>query len=343
MATAVFDSETCVRFRTTHGAIAVRNLQAQIEGQLQAMGGRIELSRCPSLIEMFLLRGNLLGRISDYELAAALAEQLVYDAAENGDAFFARARTRATFHRFKDALDDLDSAVRFGTEHIAADGERAAIFQAIGHYDEALAIRRNAAECRAGFETLGALAGLYAERGEISAAERLFDESRDRYRGVSPFPLALLDFQRGHMWMAEDDFHRARTWFDAARRRLPAYASAQGHLAEVEAAVGEIDAAITLLRPLTTSSDDPDYAAQLARILEAAGRAKESCAWRVLAAERYDELVLHHPEAFVDHAAEFWLEAGADPHKALQLARRNLAVRQTPRAYELLSRATAAV
>ena len=93
---------------------------------------------------------------------------------------------------------------------------------------------------------------------------------------------------------------------------------------------------------MAASSDDPDYAAQLARVLDDAGRAKESCAWRKLAAARYDELVDRHPEAFADHAAEFWLTVGADPNKALRLAQMNVEARKTPRAYNLLSRAFSA-
>ena len=91
------------------------------------------------------------------------------------------------------------------------------------------------------------------------------------------------------------------------------------------------------------TSDDPDYAAQLARILSQVGRVEEAHEWRARAAARYDELLARHPEAFADHAAEFWLQAGADPHQALSLATRNLQVRRTPRAYELLSRATSAI
>jgi tetratricopeptide (TPR) repeat protein len=165
LATMASDSKTGVQFRTTHGHIAIRNLQAQIEGQLQVATARSNSFINPGLTEMLLLRGNLLGRIADYEQAAALAEQFVDDAAEHGDAYFVRARTRATFHRFMDALEDLGLAERFGLKQSAADGERAAIFQAIGRYDEALSIREQAAERRADFETLGALAGLYAERG----------------------------------------------------------------------------------------------------------------------------------------------------------------------------------
>ena len=144
-------------------------------------------------------------------------------------------------------------------------------------------------ERRASFESLAALVGLHAERGEIDAAERRYAQSRSQYRGVSPFPLALLDFQMGRMWMDKNRLDEARRSFDAARRRVPAYAQAQGHLAEVEAQLGEIDSAVASLRSLAASSDDPDYAAQLARILGDAGRDGESRHWRRLAAERYDE------------------------------------------------------
>jgi hypothetical protein len=93
---------------------------------------------------------------------------------------------------------------------------------------------------------------------------------------------------------------------------------------------------------VAVSSDDPDYAAQLARILGNAGRARESQQWRRLAAARYDELVATRSEAFADHAAEFWLAAGGNPGKALRLAKMNVEVRKTPRAYGLLAQAVAA-
>jgi tetratricopeptide (TPR) repeat protein len=327
----------------TNGAIAILNLQAQIDGkQLQAAEGRLTVLGRAGMIELITLRGNILGHIADYEQAAELAEELIHDAPVDGQAYFARATTRATFHRFTGALDDLDLAERYGMQLSAVDGERAAVFQAVGRYDEALTIRRKAAECRAGFETLGALGSLYAEYGKITAAERSFVESRKCYRGVSPFPIALLDFQHGRLWMAKGDLHRARSWFDAARRRLPDYAPAQGHLAEVESALGDVENAIARLLPLTASSDDPDYVAQLARILSEVGRDEEACEWRALAAVRYDDLVARHPDAFADHAAEFWLMTGTNAHQALLLARRNLELRPTPRAHELFDRAARA-
>jgi tetratricopeptide (TPR) repeat protein len=328
---------------TTDGTISLLNLQAQIDGlEPDVRRGRASIQSRVGLIELITLRGLILGHIADYERAAEIAEQLVHDVAADAKAFVARARTRAVFHRFTDALDDVDRAERLSRDADTTNRERAAIFQAQGRYDEALAIREEAADRLASFENVAALAGLYAERGEIDLAERLYAESHSLYRGVSPFPLAFLDFQLGLMWMNEGRLDDARTSFDAAQRRVPAYAPAQGHLAEVEAELGEIESAVARLHALAISSDDPDYAAQLARILGDAGRDDESRHWCRLAAARYDELVAGHPEAFADHAAEFWLAEGADPDKALQLARMNIEVRKTPRAYSLLEQAIAA-
>lgn len=55
-----------------------------------------------------------------------------------------------------------------------------------------------------------------------------------------------------------------------------------------------------------------------------------------------DELVASHPEAFADHAAEFWLAAGVDLDKAFRLAKMNVEIRDTPRASTLLAQAVAA-
>ena len=283
----------------------------------------------------------MLGRIADYERAEEIAEQLVRDEPADARAWFARARTRGVFHRFNDALADLDRAEGLSLDAATANSERAAIFQALGRYDDALALREEAAARRASFENLAALVSLHAERGEIEAAERQHAQSCSHYCGVSPFPPALLDFQMGLMWMNENRLDDARRSFDTARRRVPAYAQAQGHLAEVEAQMGEVESAIASLHALAVSSDDPDYAAQLARILADAGRDDESQHWRRKAAARYDELLARRPEAFADHAAEFWLSAG-DPDKALRLARLNLEVRNTPRARRLVGQAVAA-
>lgn len=330
-------------FTTTSGVLALSNLQAQIEGlRVRTDTGLCSVEEQAGLIELVALRGLILGQISDYQWAAKQAEHLVRDFPTEEIAFIARSRTRAIFHQFREALTDLDEAHRLGAERQVVDTERAGIFQALGEYDRAIEILRTT-ERLTDFASLGALAVLYAELGDTTVAEQFFEESQHSYRGVSPIPLALLDFQHGHMWMAQGDLQLARRWFDAAVQLLPSYAPAQGHLAEVEAEFGETESAIKRLISLTTSSDEPDYCAALSRIFLKNGRTEEAEDWRRKAAVRYDDLLSRHPEAFADHAAAFWLDVGSDPHLALSLAKLNLEIRQTPRAKKLFDRANRAL
>ena len=116
------------------------------------------------------------------------------------------------------------------------------------------------------------------------------------------------------MWLAQGDLPRARTVGSSLRIAVcPTTLPRRDTWPRSRLRWVSTDAAVARLRPLTITSDDPDYAAQLARILSEVGRVAEAREWRARAAARYDELLARHPDAFADHAAEFWLEAGADP------------------------------
>jgi tetratricopeptide (TPR) repeat protein len=208
---------------TTAGVIAVGNLEARIDGQVsRAMAGRLTVGERAELVDLIALRGHVLGCIADSERSAALADELASQAPSDARSFLARARMSGVFHRFASALADLDTAADLGGDRLELDAERAAIYQALGRYDEALAIRRLAVDSHADFSALAALVGVYGERGEMDEAERLFRAATRCYRSTSPFPLATMEFQLGQSWMEHDDLRRARAWCDAAasgRRR----------------------------------------------------------------------------------------------------------------------------
>ncbi len=262
---------------TTAGVIAMANLEVRIGGYVsRAGGGRLTVRERVELVELIALRGQVLGSIADLELAARLTDGLVDQVPSDARSFLARARMRGIFHRFGSALSDLDTAAGLGGDSVALEAERAALYQALGRYDEALEIRRPAANTDPDFSSLAALAVLHGERGELDQAECHFTAAIRRYRGTSPFPLAMLELQRGRLWIENDDHRRARAWIASAVRRLPEYVPAQGHLAELDADQGETSAAIARLRPLAIRSDDPGYATQLARSLSDDGQTEEA-------------------------------------------------------------------
>ncbi|MGY4920900.1 tetratricopeptide repeat protein [Streptomyces sp. 900105755] len=318
----------------------MRNLDARIEGLTsQATRGRLTADGWGELVELTALRGHVRGRIDEAERAASLAETFADQAPRDPRSLVARARLAGLFHRFAAALDDLDAAAALGLDRRSVDEERAALWQAVGRYDEALALLRQGLSKRQDFRTLSAMARCHAEAGEADEAETWFLAARHAYRGVSPFPLAVLEFQCGRIRLTQGGLVSARDWLEVAARRLPSYVPAQGHLAETDAAEGRTAVAIERLRRLAHASDDPDYATRLAHLLGTSEVSAEARFWRAHAGARYEELMARHPEAYADHAAEFWLTVGGDPQRALRLARWNLSLRATPRAQALVNRA----
>jgi tetratricopeptide (TPR) repeat protein len=288
----------------TSGIIAMVNLDAQITGQWGGLlAGQFSTDQTAEWIELIALRGRLLGRVSDYEAAERYAEWLCGAEPRDGTALLARARCRARFHQFPEALDDLDHAEQLGCEPTDVAVERAAVLQALGRFDEATAILNSIRLGRNKFEFFAALATLAAARGEPATAEKLFDQAANCYRGVSPIPLADLEHQRGHMWLRHGSTEQAVTWLRAAHQRVLDHAPVQGHLAEAEARCGRTHAAIGLLQPLAERAEDPTYGATLARLLHAAGRPRDAARWHAHAAQRYARLIAKHPEAFSHHAA----------------------------------------
>lgn len=178
---------------------------------------------------------------------------------------------------------------------------RASILQARGKLDEALPLRKRAAEKWATLDSLALYGLALAELGRVAEAEQQLTEAQYVYRGVAPIPVAWLYFQFGLLEERNGRPQSARELYQAALERLPGYAPAIGHLA----GLSEKSAAVELLTPLVGKSDDPEYWGQLA--------------------------------ALTGDAARFWISR--DPKSALALAQRNLKTRPTRDAWLLVAEA----
>lgn len=328
---------------TTDGRVALNNLTAQIDG-LAALVERDprRVGAALNLVVLYIERGRFTGTVADYERAEDLAQLLAVAHPERGDLFYVRAKVHALFHRFDLAQADLDHARQLGHSGRACDTLDVSILAARGQ-EAAARSALTSLFANGSTEHRRARAWVDAAFGDPAMAARELRSLRDSETGPSPFPAAALAFQEGRLWMEAGDLREASTAFTTAVDLLPDFAPALGHLAEVQAQLGNGDAAIRTLHALARTSDDPDYAAQLARILRKNGAEAEAAHWAARASRRYNRLMQQHPLAFADHAAEFWLAAGNDPARALDAARRNLANRDTARARTLLRAAEDAV
>jgi tetratricopeptide (TPR) repeat protein len=323
-------------FPTTDASIAVDNLSGAIEDGERRLGKSVAKAQIEiGLVGRLLLRGQLLGRIADYDRAAALAEDVVRLQPADAQSYLARSATRARLHQFADARSDLDKAQSLALRGFALDEQRAALAEATGDYAAALAYRKMVLELDPETPNLVAMAVLLGETAHAEEAEALFIRAQDEYRDVSPFAVATIYFQEGLMWQRVGSLARARELLVAAHERLPQYCAVTSHLASVLAVTGEREQAIAQVRTLVEHSDDPEYAGQLAQLLQSSGKRDEAKAWVERARHGYEVLLARHPEAFADHAARFYLGVGHDPARAWALARLNGGNRKTIDSYLL--------
>ena len=131
----------------------------------------------------------------------------------------------------------------------------------------------------------------------ISLGSAASTESLSRYPGVSPFPLALLDYQLGLIWMNEGRLEDARRSFEAARRLVPPSRRRRAISPRPKrkrvSAIPPLPACGPWLCPRTIP-----ITLRSSRILGAAGHDDESRQRRRLAAARFDEPDRESPGGF---------------------------------------------
>ena len=321
---------------TTDGALAVSSFLGIYDLACKSDADHPKDPPPTQLVSLLSSHAQYFGTLKDYDRALSAAERSVRAAPQIPEAYLQRASARQALHEFDGALADLDQALLLKADPSAVDAARAGILSALGRYDEALAIRKRLVAKRATFFSLAALAQLTGEMGQTKDAEILFSAAQDKFDDVSPFPLSWLYFQEGLLAERAGLLPSARALYEEAYARLPIYAPVVGHLAAIIAMRGDTARALELLEPIVGSADDPEYGAQLGALLVKSGDVARGTKLIAAAKLRYDELVRLHPAAFADHAANFWLGAGADPKRALALARKNLAFRKTRDAYLLV-------
>lgn len=324
---------TRAQLPTTSGSIAVGNLDSQIHGFLDLAKKKTDLDARAQLISALGSRYRYASNVADLEQIAELGESAVADAPKEGaKAHAIRASSRAALHRFEEALADLDEAVKLGMPAKETNASRASILQALGRYDEALPLKEKLAEEQPSLGSLASLAILYGDMGRYADAEQKLGEALGKYRNVSPFPVCDLLFQWAAILEKTGETTRAREFLANALERLPGYAHAKAHLARLEGPKQGIE----VLGKVDFDKDDPEIVAELSELQLSRGHAAEAKRARDAAQKRYDELGKKHPDAFADHIARFYLVSAPDGRKALEWAEKNLEVRQTPDAYQLV-------
>lgn len=307
---------------TTAGAIAIDNLDHQIARSAED----------GDVVDLLLARSRFLGNYDALDRAVRMTDRPSLTYVD----LLRQARVLSAAHRFADALVDLDAAECAGASSAEIAASRSSILVATGHADDVIPQLENDLSKHPGFATRTSLAAAYGAVGRIADADRLYAAAAADLDTTSPFPHAWLYFVRALMWTEQArDPERGAAFYTKALAYLPEFATANVHLAELEAASGELPSAMARLERVTAMSDEPEAMALLGQLRMRAGDLAKGAGDIERARRRYESLLAKQPLAFADHAAEFYLGPGNDAERAWWLAEQNLANRETPRAFTL--------
>jgi tetratricopeptide (TPR) repeat protein len=330
----------------TDGTIAAINLESAREQSWSRFWSAPERPGiAETIVEQELLTAQFRGDPAAFDRLVTLVNELVRANPEAAQTSLIAAQVACATHRFAEARASLAQAEARGAPSDTTERISLSLDQATGvDLPRVLAARRRRAAQPGRWEELVPLGALLADLGEFDEAERTYHHALRDYRDASPFALGWVCFELGVLWGERVPTPRldvAAQWYRAAIDYLPGYVKARVHLAEIMLHHGETEEAGNLLRPVTACGD-PEVCWRLAEMAEATANAAEAKTLMEAARTGFESLLARHPLAFADHAAEFYLAGGADPARAFELARLNLANRPTPRAFELTLKAARA-
>jgi tetratricopeptide (TPR) repeat protein len=271
-------------------------------------------------IPYLLMRASLRGRLTDYVKALELSEAFAAANPTDEDALKLRLQALSAVHRFGDARAVVKQLATL-VDRSFLPGLEVGIDQATGNVEAALTKRAQLAKEAPSPQTLTQYATVLAEAGRFDEALALQPKATSAVRTNTPDFVSWLLFQWGRIYEQKGDLSIAREFYEEAYKRLPSLESAE-HLVAVLVATGDPSRAKQILSRAVEENYHPTLRALAVKL----GITKESAADVAAEWERY---VAALPEAFADHAARFYLDVGANPKRALALARINLANRPT--------------
>lgn len=286
-------------------------------------------------IALLLERASIAGDLADYQEALARSEAWVKRAPADVHAWHARVQTLSRVHRFADARATLEKLKPLVKDPTVWQELEATIDEATGHFERSQPLRDQFAKVYPNTVHFVMQAYGLGSQGRIDEALAIMPKAVASLHDNSPELFAWVLFQWGRLYELKGEPAAARDFYEAARARLPTL-EATVHLAQAMIATGDTAGAKALVEAALAEHRQPDLLGLAVQLGHPELAAEAKAAW-----EKY---VAALPLAFSDHAARFYLVPGPDhdPARALQLAKLNLANRDTREARALVVEAALA-
>ncbi len=278
---------------------------------------------------------------SDRAGQAADASLKVVEARFNPGGLGCRARVDLAMHRFIEARDRATQWRRLQPDKSApletlgdALFELGDLEEAAGVYEELRAREGDAPGIEA------RLAKLALSRGKREEALAHFTAALELARAVSPEApqlVAWCEVQLGELAFRAGQWEEAESHYQAALVLQPGGWAATEHLAELRGAQGRAAEAIRLYEEVISKTNRPELSQALGDLYLFLQRNGEAKPWHDRALAAYLADIEKGHVRYLHHLAGFYCDSRENPAGAVEMARRDLALRHTAQAHEALA------
>jgi tetratricopeptide (TPR) repeat protein len=309
-------------------AAELRRLDERIAaGGDHALEPPTDTERVTGFVDARYRRALLTGDLVALERVEPLIDAGIALIPHPGDLWLLKARLAFHLHRLAEvarilaAVAPARASAEGRTLLAELDFQHGRISEAVARYDAVITKDR-------AWTALAGLAYVHFKLGDAVRADRLYAEAQDELTAKEMRAFAWLELQRGVLDLAHGRLAQAQAHYARAARAYSGWWLVDEHRAELCAAEGDLAGAAALYAQIVAAVPRPELhhaLGQLYALMELPGRARSHL---VQARGRYLDSVRHGGVHYFHHLVDLYSEAMIDGAKAVDWARRDLALRE---------------
>jgi tetratricopeptide (TPR) repeat protein len=296
-------------------------------GRDRALAPPTDTEQVTTYVDALYRRALLAGDLLALERAEPAIDAGIALIPHPGDLWLLKARLCFHLHRLADVGRILDTVAPArksaeGQTLLAdLDFQHGNIAAATARYEGVIAKDRP-------WGALAGLAYLHRKTGDAARADRLYAEAEDELIAKEMRSYAWLELQRGALDLAHGRHAEAETHYARAARAYSGWWLVDEHRAELLAAQGELAEAAALYETIVAVVPRPELHQALGQLYALMQRPSRARSHLVQARAGYLASVRRGGVHYWHHLADFYAEAMIDGAKAVEWARRDLALRE---------------
>ena len=298
---------------------------AGLEQSLRKAPGDIE--KRTRLAYRFYHRATLTESAAAFRAAQEAIDSALLQFGPQEDLCLLKANLDFRFHKLDETEQDLLRAPRLAGRLEARSLQADLAFQR-GRYEEARAEYENLINEDRTWDNLARLAHFRGRMGDPEGADQLYAEAEDELTAKEMRSFAWLELQRGVLDVGRGRYQEAAAHYQRADRAYSGYGLIQEHMAEVQAATGKFDEAVSLYRAVIERRPKPELLQTLGELLVVMGEPQQAMPWFDRALSDYLDSAERGEVHYFHHLTDFYADIREDGVLAVKWARKDLELRE---------------